>query len=137
MAHEQEIVKVDSKGRITIPAHIRAELGMKEGSYVSVRLDREDKSVVVRLFAGSQAKLVEMRLMIPDRPGALARAARALGDLNVDLLSSNSRTIKKGEIAEWVVVADVGQLNTGIEEVKKRLIMSRDAISVEVRELRL
>jgi hypothetical protein len=75
--------------------------------------------------------------MIPDRPGALARAARALGDLNVDLLSSNSRTIKKGEVAEWVVVADVGQLKSSIEDVKKSLIMSRDAISVEVRELRL
>ncbi|MCQ5362236.1 MAG: ACT domain-containing protein [Candidatus Methanomethylicia archaeon] len=137
MAHEQEIVKVDSKGRITIPAHMRAELGMKEGSYASVRLNREDRSVVVRLFAGSQAKLVEIRLMIPDRPGALARAARALGDLNVDLLSSNSRTIKKGEVAEWVVVADVGQLKSSIEDVKKSLIMSRDAISVEVRELRL
>jgi|YelNatPaOPRAMG01_1025707.scaffolds.fasta_scaffold01516_27 AbrB family looped-hinge helix DNA binding protein len=137
MAHEQEIVKVDSKGRITIPAHMRTELGMKEGSYASVRLNREDRSVVVRLFAGSQAKLVEIRLMIPDRPGALARAARALGDLNVDLLSSNSRTIKKGEVAEWVVVADVGQLKSSIEDVKKSLIMSRDAISVEVRELRL
>ncbi|MBC7113981.1 MAG: ACT domain-containing protein [Candidatus Methanomethyliales bacterium] len=137
MAHEQEIVKVDSKGRITIPAHMRAELGMKEGSYASVRFDREDKSLVVRLFAGSQAKLVEMRLMIPDRPGALARAARALSDLNVDLLSSNSRTIKKGEVAEWVVVADVGQLRTNIEEIKRSLVMSKDAISVEVRELTL
>ncbi|MCX8181825.1 MAG: AbrB/MazE/SpoVT family DNA-binding domain-containing protein [Candidatus Methanomethyliaceae archaeon] len=137
MAHEQEIMKVDSKGRITIPSHMRDELGMKEGSYAAVRIDREDKSIVIRPFAGPQAKLVEMRLMIPDRPGALARAARTLGELNVDLLSSNSRTIKKGEVAEWVVLADLGQIKMSIEEVKKNLIMSKDAISVDVRELRL
>ncbi|MEM3365544.1 MAG: ACT domain-containing protein [Candidatus Methanomethyliaceae archaeon] len=137
MAHEQEIMKVDSKGRITIPSHMRGELGMKEGSYASVMINRQDKSIVIRPFAGSHAKLVEMRLMIPDRPGALARAARALSEMNVDLLSSNSRTIKKGEVAEWVVVADVGQLRIGIEDLKKNLIMSKDVISVDVRELRL
>ena len=137
MAHEQEIMKVDSKGRITIPSHMRDELGMKEGSYATVRINREDKSIVIRPFAGSNAKLLEIRLMIPDRPGALARAARALSELNVDLLSSASRTIKKGEVAEWVVMADVSQLKIEIEEVKKSLIASKDVISVDFRELRL
>lgn len=137
MAHEQEIMKVDSKGRITIPAHMRDELGMKEGAYAAVRINREERNLVVNLFAGAQAKLVEMRFMIPDRPGALARAARALSDFNIDLLSSNSRTIKKGEVAEWVIVADVSQLKVNIEEVKKRLIAGRDAISIDVKELRL
>ncbi len=137
MAHEQEIMKIDSKGRITIPARMRDELGMKEGAYAAVRINREERSLVVSLFAGAQAKLVEMRLMIPDRPGALARAAKALSDLNIDLLSSNSRTIKKGEVAEWVIVADVGQLKVDTEEVKKRLKFGRDAISIDVRELRL
>ncbi|MGC8937061.1 MAG: ACT domain-containing protein [Candidatus Methanomethylicaceae archaeon] len=137
MAHEQEIMKIDSKGRITIPAHMRDELGMKEGSYASVRLDREGKSVVVSLFAGAKARLVEMRLTIPDRPGALARAARALSEIDIDLLSSISRTIKKGEVAEWVVVADVSQLKMSVEEVKNRLVAGRDVISVEVKELKL
>jgi len=137
MAHEQEIMKIDSKGRITIPSHMREELGMKEGTYATVQLDRENKSVVIRLFAGAQAKLVEMRLMIPDRPGALARAARTLSDMNIDILSSNSRTIRKGEVAEWVIVADVGQLKVSIEDVKRNLIINKDAISVDVRELKL
>ncbi|MGQ9760202.1 MAG: ACT domain-containing protein [Candidatus Methanomethylicaceae archaeon] len=137
MAHEQEIMKIDSKGRLTIPAHIREELGMKEGAYAAVRMNREDRSVVVSLFAGAQARLVELRLMIPDRPGALARAAKALSEFNIDLLSSNSRTIKKGELAEWIVVADVSQAKIKMGEIKSRMIAERAAISMEIKELRL
>lgn len=137
MAHEQVIMKIDSKGRLTIPAYIREELGMKEGSYAAVRINRDERSVVVSLFAGAQARLAELRLIIPDRPGALARAAKALSEFNIDLLSSNSRTLKKGELAEWVVVADISQVKMGMEEVKKRLIIDKTAISVEMKELRV
>jgi AbrB family looped-hinge helix DNA binding protein len=135
MAHEQEIMRIDSKGRVTIPAHMREELGMKEGSYAAVRIDREDRSVMVSLFAGAHAKLVEMKLRIPDRPGALARAARTLSEMNLDLMTSSSRTVKKGDLAEWVVVADVGQSGMTTEEIKRKILGNRDAMAVEVKEL--
>jgi len=135
MAHEQEIMRIDSKGRVTIPAHMREELGMKEGSYAAVRIDREDRSVMLSLFAGAHAKLVEMKLKIPDRPGALARAARTLSEMNLDLMTSSSRTLKKGDVAEWVVVADVGQSGMTMEEIKRKILGNRDAMAVEVKEL--
>jgi AbrB family looped-hinge helix DNA binding protein len=134
MVHEQEIMRVDSKGRVTIPARMREELGMKEGSYAVVRIDREDRNVTVGLFAGAHARLVEMKLKIPDRPGALARAARTLSEMNLDLMTSSSRTLKKGDVAEWVVVADVGESGMTIEEVKRRILGNRDAMAVEVKE---
>ncbi|MBM5805752.1 MAG: ACT domain-containing protein [Candidatus Verstraetearchaeota archaeon] len=135
MAHEQEIMRIDSKGRVTIPAHMREELGMKEGSYTAVRIDREDRSVAVSLFAGAHARLVEMKLKIPDRPGALARVARTLSEMNLDLMTSSSRTVKKGDLAEWVVVADVGQSGMTIEEIRRKILGNRDAMAVEVKEL--
>jgi AbrB family looped-hinge helix DNA binding protein len=135
MAHNQEIVRVDSKGRVTIPSYMRAELGMQEGSYTAVRINRDDRSLSVNLFAGARAKLVEMRLIIPDRPGALARAARSLSELKLDLLASSSRTLKKGDVAEWVVVADLSEAGRGIEEIRKKVLENRDATSVEVKEL--
>jgi len=135
MAHEQEIMRIDSKGRVTIPAHMREELGMKEGSYATVRIDREDRSVTVSLFAGAHARLVEMKLKIPDRPGALARAARTLSEMNLDLMTSSSRTVKKGDLAEWIVVADVGQSGMTMEEIKRKILGNRDAMAVEVKEL--
>ncbi len=133
MAHEHVIVRVDSKGRVTIPSYMRDELGMKEGSYASVKVQRDDRGVMVCLFAGARAKLVEMRMRIPDRPGALARVARALSELGLDLLSSSSRTLKKGELAEWVVIADFSQSNRTPEDLRKRILENRDAIAVEIK----
>lgn len=135
MAHEQEIVRVDSKGRVTVPSHMRGELGMQEGAYAAVKINREDRSVSISLFAGAKARLVEITMRITDRPGALARVARTLSEMSVDLLSSTSRTMKKGELAEWVVIADFGQSGRGPEEVKKRVLENRDALSVDVRSL--
>ncbi len=134
MPPDQEIARVDSKGRITIPARMRDLLGMYEGAYASISLGEGDQSINVSLFAGPQSKLVELRLKIPDRPGALARAARALGELNIDLLLSRSRTIKKGDTAEWVVVVDMAQSRRTIEEVRRKLLEERNATAVEVRE---
>src|SRR5512136_2684310 len=135
MAHEHEIVRVDSKGRVTIPSHMREELGMREGAFAAVRINREERSLAISLFAGVKAKLVEIRMRIPDRPGALARVARTLSELNVDLLSSTSRTMKKGELAEWVVIADFSQSSKVPEEIRKKVLENRDALTVEIKPL--
>jgi bifunctional DNA-binding transcriptional regulator/antitoxin component of YhaV-PrlF toxin-antitoxin module len=137
MAHEREVVRVDSKGRVTIPAHIREELGMHEGAYAIAQMDHDAKAVTVSLFAGADARLIEMRLKIPDRPGALARVARTLSELNIDLVMSSSRTIKKGDSAEWVVIADFSQNEKTPKEISKKIIENRDAASVEFREMSL
>jgi AbrB family looped-hinge helix DNA binding protein len=135
MAHEHEIMMVDSKGRITIPSYMREELGMREGAYAAVRINRDERGIVINLFAGAKARLVEIRMRIPDRPGSLARVARTLSELNVDLLSSTSRTLKKGELAEWAVIADFSQSNKSPEEIRKKVVENRDAIAVDVRPL--
>jgi AbrB family looped-hinge helix DNA binding protein len=135
MAHDQEIARVDSKGRVTIPAYMRGDLGMREGAYTTVRINREERVLTIGLFAGAKAKLVEIRMRIQDRPGALARVARTLSELSVDLLSSTSRTLKKGELAEWVVVADFSQSTKPPEEIRKRVLENKDAIVVDVRPL--
>lgn len=133
MGHEQEIVRIDSKGRVTIPAHMREELGMREGAYASVRLNRGERSITVSLFAGAKAKLVEIRMRIPDRPGALARVARTISEMSVDLLSSTSRTLKKGELAEWAIIADFSQSSRSPDEIRKRVLENRDALSVDMK----
>jgi AbrB family looped-hinge helix DNA binding protein len=135
MAHSQEIVRVDSKGRVTIPAYMRGDLGMKEGAFTAVRINREERILTIGLFAGAKSKLVEMRMRIQDRPGALARVARTLSEMSVDLLSSTSRTLKKGELAEWVVIADFGQSTKTPEDIKKKVLENKDAIVVDVRQL--
>ncbi|MEJ5292901.1 MAG: ACT domain-containing protein [Candidatus Methanosuratincola sp.] len=134
MVHDHNIVRVDSKGRITVPLKIREELGLQSGTYVTVKLEREEKRAAISLFAGPDAHLVELHLKIPDRPGALARAAKVLGDANLDLMMSSSRTIKKGDLAEWIVVADASQSGIPLDDVKKKILESRAVIALEVKE---
>ncbi|MDI9644132.1 MAG: ACT domain-containing protein [Candidatus Verstraetearchaeota archaeon] len=132
--HDYEIVRVDSKGRITIPSKIREELGLQSGTYVTVRLERGENRAILSLFSGPDSRLIELHLMMPDRPGALARAAKVLGDANIDLLLSSSRTIRKGDLAEWVVVADASHANGSVDEVKKKILESQAAIEVDIKE---
>jgi AbrB family looped-hinge helix DNA binding protein len=130
-----EIVRIDSKGRLTIPSHMREELAMREGSYAAIRMNSEERTISVSVFAGAQAKLLEIRLKIPDRPGALARAARTLSELKLDLLYSSSSTLKKGELAEWIVVADSVDAGKTPEEIRRRILENKDATVVEIKEL--
>lgn len=134
MPHDHGIVRVDSKGRITVPSRIREELGLQSGTYVMVRLEREEKRALISLFAGPDARLVELRIKIPDRPGALARAAKVLGDANLDLMMSSSRTLKKGDLAEWTVVADISQSGASLEEIKRRIMDSKAVLEIEAEE---
>lgn len=59
------ISRVDSKGRVTIPLAIREVLGLYEGSLVSIAVDFESRSVVVRPIY---------------KPGALVRVSSECGD---------------------------------------------------------
>lgn len=45
-----EIVKVDAKGRITIPAYIRLLLNVDEGGKVLMSIDEEKGIIVLRAF---------------------------------------------------------------------------------------
>ncbi|MCX8189446.1 MAG: AbrB/MazE/SpoVT family DNA-binding domain-containing protein [Nitrososphaeria archaeon] len=43
-----EVVKVDKKGRIMIPKHIREKVNVKEDNYVKIRVD--EKSIIIEPF---------------------------------------------------------------------------------------
>ncbi len=44
-----EVVKVDPKGRVTIPSYMRIVLGIESGSRVVLALDEERKVIEIRL----------------------------------------------------------------------------------------
>ncbi|MEM1881006.1 MAG: AbrB/MazE/SpoVT family DNA-binding domain-containing protein [Sulfolobales archaeon] len=49
----RSIVKIDSKGRVTIPQHIREPLGIGLGTYFEIIVDSEKKQIVLKpLFKG-------------------------------------------------------------------------------------
>ncbi|PVX26488.1 MAG: AbrB family transcriptional regulator [Candidatus Bathyarchaeum sp.] len=128
-----EIVRVDSRGRITMPASIREAIRLSEGMYVMLIADLDKKEMRIAPFADPEAKLVELSITFSDIPGALAKAAGILADEGVDLLSSESRTLRRGKSAEWVVVADISRCNCKLEELEQKIVTQGTAEEAKFR----
>ncbi len=116
-----------------MPSSIRDAVSLSEGIYVMLIADLDDREVRIVPFADPEAKLIEFCITFADVPGALARAADALAKLEVDLLSSESRTLRRGESAEWIVVADVSKCKYELEEIEQRLVEGGAAKEVKLR----
>jgi AbrB family looped-hinge helix DNA binding protein len=117
-----EIVRIDTRGRLTLPSSIRDVMGFSEGMYVMLIAETEEKHVRIVPFADPEAKLVEFHFALSDVPGALAKIASILAENNVDLLSTASRTLKRGELAEWSVIADISKCKCTLKELKKKIL---------------
>lgn len=129
-----ELIRLDSKGRVLIPQSVREALGFREGMYLMLIADLDRGEVLLTPFADPEARLMEFRIRLTDVPGALARVANVLADANVDLLHTESRTIRRGEYAEWIAVADVSKCNVEMDELKERILSVGKAEAVEIRE---
>lgn len=128
-----EIVRIDSRGRVTMPSSIRDALKFSEGMYVMLIANLDNKEVRIVPFADPEAKLVEFRITFKDVLGALARAAAVLAENGVDLLSSESRTLQRGESAEWFAIADVSRCKCKLEELKQKILKEGAVKMVEYR----
>jgi AbrB family looped-hinge helix DNA binding protein len=128
-----EIVRIDSRGRVTMPSSIREAVRLSEGMYVMLIADLDEREVRITPFADPEAKLVELRISFSDIPGALAKAANVLATQGIDLLSSQSRTLRRGKSAEWFVVADVSKCKCKLEELEKKIVAEGTAEEVKFR----
>ncbi len=104
----REVVRVDSKGRITIPLVIRNALDIREGMSVLLVADPDKKEFVVTPIS-NEARLMEIEFEIEDRPGALAEVATKLAELGIDMVITRCTTIRRGENAECLIVVDVSR----------------------------
>ena len=128
-----EIVRVDSRGRITMPSFIRETVKLSEGMYVMLIADLDKKEIRIAPFADPEAKLVELSITFSDSPGALAKSASILADQGVDLLSSESRTLRRGKSAEWVVIADISRCKCTLAELEQKIVAEGTAEEVKFR----
>jgi transcriptional pleiotropic regulator of transition state genes len=85
-----KVVKVTSKGQVTIPAGIRTALGIDEGSYLEVTEEGEE----VRL-----RKVVPARPLSGDDPiwGLIGAGESGLGNVATE----HDRYLAEGEIDRW------------------------------------
>jgi len=98
------VVRLDSKGRIIVPFHIRDYLGLKEGTELIVTNNEKKELRIFPLMNGDSAIL---RTIMSDAPGSLSRVLGVVARNKVDILMSMSRTIEKGRLAEWSAIVDI------------------------------
>lgn len=112
------LTHLDDKYRITIPRDFREAIGLKRGSSLLLSLD-ESRRVVFLTPIENPQNLYSMRIVLKDRPGALAEAAKRLADFGVDIFFSESRTLTRGSLAEWSLLIDLSGLKVSQKEFVK------------------
>ncbi len=124
------IVKLDSKGRVLIPIHIRNMLKADNGTEVVIIPDKDNGHM--KILPLVNGKTAEIKLLLKDLPGSLANIANILSEYDIDIIMSESRTLARGQLAEWDVIVDTSNFNNGFDLLKGRLLNSELVKSVEV-----
>ena len=117
-----EIVRINEKGEIIIPAELRDSVGIVEGMHVMLKTDLERREIRIVPFSSAEVDLVEFKITLADIPGALAKCATFLGEHQINMVASESRVLQSGEIAEWIVVADISKCKANIRDLCKKII---------------
>lgn len=96
-----ERVKLDSKGRIVLPASFRNSLSLNENDYAYAALNEDNGTIVIS--TQPKEKLFELKIQLSDSPGALAKLATILSQQQVDLISTESHSLERTKSAVWRV----------------------------------
>lgn len=126
-----EFAAMDSKGRVFIPAKIRAALNIREGMKFMIIADLERHEIRLVPLADEKSEIVRLRVLMRDVVGALSKVLNALAAAGVDLLITQSRTIRRGELAEWVAVADLSGASLSARELAEELQKLSVVVKVE------
>jgi len=115
------IVKVDPKGRVTIPLYIREAMDVHEGRYLVIIADVEKKEIVLTPLTRSAENIYEIRVELQDKPGALAEFSKLLSDMKLDVLLSKCSTVKRGEIGECSAVVEPLDPSIDMKAVEEKI----------------
>ena len=126
------ITRLDSKGRITVPFHIREYMGIKDGSEFLI-INNENKEM--RVFPLLKGKIAYLKLVISDKPGSLSKVLNSITKYDLDILTSTSKSLERGKSAEWTAIVDISMCKN-IKRLEQELseltnIVKKIDVSVE------
>ncbi|MBD3191383.1 MAG: ACT domain-containing protein [Candidatus Heimdallarchaeota archaeon] len=122
MKEDVEIVRLKKEGQINLPERFLKNLELKEEMFVMLRADFTQREIQIIPFFTADAKLVEFQITLADKPGSLAKTATFLGEHNINLIASEARVIRQGEIAEWKVIADISDCKEDTKKLCQQIV---------------
>jgi AbrB family looped-hinge helix DNA binding protein len=108
------IVKVDSKGRVLIPADIRSGMGIDEDTQIIVLPDGENGHF--RMTPIIKNRTVEVNVRIGEL-SCMSSVADALSANSFNVILSESRRVSDGE-TDWKMLVDLSGRNGGAETLR-------------------
>lgn len=124
------IVKLDSKGRLLLPSHIRKFL--KLGRDEEILIVPQEKDGVLKIIPIYKDSTAEFQIRIKDIPGSLAHIAKKIAGYQFDIIMSESRTLERGKTAEWSLLVDIGDNSGKVDQLVEDLRQAVDVIDVQV-----
>ncbi|MEB3845089.1 MAG: AbrB/MazE/SpoVT family DNA-binding domain-containing protein [Desulfurococcales archaeon] len=121
MTRMSALVKVDSKGRITIPQPLREALGIDTGMYVVLLADVERGEILVSPVASRSHNIYEFEIEFKDEPGALAKILNVFAKHNADIIASKCASIMRGETAGCTIIVDFERAKVEPDTVLREL----------------
>ncbi|ASA78071.1 ACT domain-containing protein [Thermococcus sp. 5-4] len=116
-----EIVRIRENGKVELPKDYAYELGMVEGAYFLLEIDTDLNEVHMERIALPGKRLVEVELVVEDRPGVLAKISGLFGRHGANILFSEAEELEGIELAGIVAVIDVSGMSGTLEELKGEL----------------
>ena len=125
------IVRLDSKGRILIPARIRKLMGIKKGASILITSDNENNEL--RIFPLTAEKTVRMRFIVSNQIEGTRIVNDKLHAYNMSILMSLSRRISKNLTELDMIVETNGYRE--FERMREELISSGPVRKVEIKNI--
>ncbi len=104
----ESFTKVDSKGRVLIPAFIRKRMKIGTGAELVMSMGAGESHVTAIPLAGGGT--AECRMALSNAPGRLSGVMELLDSLNVGVVMSQSRNLTGNGTSEWSFLLDVSNL---------------------------
>ena len=118
------IIRLDTRGRLVIPNEFRETLNLKEGDEVLMSLDTKTDTLMISPIFGEPTDLVRMEIEFGDTPGCLAKIAKKIAEMKIDLVMTESKSSQRGKKARWDIIADISKCSSSIVEIKQILLQS-------------
>lgn len=129
------IVKLDTRGRLVIPNEYRETLNLKEGDEVLISLDNKTNTLSISPIYGKPSDLVLIQIEFGDLPGCLAKIAKKIADLKIDLIMTESKSSQRGKKARWDIIGDISKTNKSINQIKQILLQSGYVESMSINKI--
>ena len=129
------LVRLDTRGRLVLPNEFRESLNLKEGDEVLVSLDQKTDTITINPVYGKPTDLVKIEIKFGDIPGCLAKIAKKIADMKIDLVMTESKSSQRGKKARWNIIADISKCSSSDNKIKQLLLQSGYAESVSINKI--